>query len=361
MLLLNDSGIEDAIEKGLIKINPKPSKEQIQPATLDARIGKAKLYDSEVMEKTARWYNNLSWKKAVHCEPTDQFAKKFSGAKNEPFDIPSKSLAEIYFHEKIKFAFEDYYVLPELRSSMGRLGLSLINQRIEKDGFGRQYVSIYNNNPNTIRLYGQNRFVQLFFHPNRDDIPHSGHIVTDASEAKDITSKISNELQTFGAYLVFKLGDYVLQFRENIGIIDTKQKYEDFALYEKYETKNKFALNPGNSMIAQLTPKLKLPGDIGVQLLHKMPYCQRPGFLSPDPRQILLEDHRVNAGWVDPGYEGNVTAHPIVRKWRIDVKKGDDIAFGLIYRYTTPSKRLYGSRELSSHYQKSTGVGINAD
>ena len=71
----------------------------------------------------------------------------------------------------------------------------------------------------------------------------------------------------------------------------------------------------------------------------------------------FLEDHCVHAGWVDPGYKGHVTGQPLRRKFPAIIQKGEALALGRIFKYTSPVKRPYGSKELNSHYQNSTGVG----
>jgi len=64
----------------------------------------------------------------------------------------------------------------------------------------------------------------------------------------------------------------------------------------------------------------------------------------------------VSAGWVDPGYSGHITAHPIRYKIPRLLKKGDTFAYGVLYYYPKGVRRKYGEKSLDSHYQNSHGV-----
>ncbi len=355
LLLLNDNGIEEALKNGSIKVDGKLDADQIQPASLDIRIGRVKLYDHEAMKLTAQHFNQQA---KFDAEPTDGFAKVTEDAEGNHVDIPTASFVEIFFHESISYDHNKYFTTVDLRSSRGRMGLSLASRLVESSVEG-SYVRLWNFNPNTIRLYSNDKFVQLFFHPRSYKVPTDGYVVTDLDEVDSIAKKLG-EIKTYGPYLVFNLGEHLLKFKKDIGVIDTNKKYHDDELYQRYDTSKKVSILPGEAVIAQLAPRLNLPADIGIQLLHKIPYAQNPGFLTPDPSMAFVEGCVVNAGWVDPGYNGNVTAHPLRRKFPANLANGDAIALGLIYRYTRPVKRPYGSSALKSHYQNSTGDGAKS-
>lgn len=357
--LLNDAGIERAIKNGLISVNPRPTSDQVQPATLDLMVGKVKLYDEDVMKKTVLHFSKC-FSNDLDAEPTDEFAKIFEDKKDIPIDLPSNSFVEIYLHENVQFSPENYDVEVDLRSSRGKLGFSLQDMFIhkEKDGF---YIAVWNKNPNPIRLYGQDKFAQLFFYPKNDKIENNGYVVTNPGEAKDLASMVcKDKVEVLGSYLVFTLGSHILKFRKGLGVIDTREKYSDDFLYDKISTDKPVDILPGEAVITQLNPRLDLPSDVGIKILHKIPFAQTSGSFKPNLNHILLEDHAANAGWVDPGYSGNVTAHPLYRKWSVRVKKGDNIVFGVFYRYTSNTKRAYGSKGLDSHYQNSDGVGVRS-
>jgi len=219
-----------------------------------------------------------------------------------------------------------------------------------------KYVSLINNNPNPIVLYGQSKFGQLFFYPY--DIEKSdGYIVTDPEEAALIASNICvGDFEMYGPYVLLTVGDKVMKFKKNIGPIDTVKKRAKEEMYDTYGTLDGVILSPRESVICQLYPQLKLPSEIGLQILHYVPAVHSGfGGVGPDPNMLLIDNHSVNAGWVDPGYEGFVTAHPIRRKFRDRLYKGKPIALGLIYKYDQGVEVPYGSEVLGSHYQGSKG------
>jgi len=56
-LLLHGGGIRKAIQAGDIVIDPEVDENQLQPATLDVRIGMVRVYDQDAMAKTAEVQN----------------------------------------------------------------------------------------------------------------------------------------------------------------------------------------------------------------------------------------------------------------------------------------------------------------
>ena len=352
--ILSDRGILQAIDDGRISIGSY-TPDQIQPGSVDLRIGDVRIYDHEIM---ARTMSEFSARPPFKDEDSStDFARVIEGVKDTPIVIPSGAFAEIFIHDDIRFSPDDYIVNVDLRSSRGRLGLSLSENNLKEED-GRYYVSLWNRNPNPIVLYGQSKFAQLFFYP--DSPPADGYIVTDFDEAEDIAHKIvCDEMpELFGPYMVFYLGDHILKFREGFGPIDTKVDYSEDELYHVHDTSEPFILKPEDCIITQLHPKLRLPPDIGVQLFNYIPYAWRTGGFGPDLSHYGLEAHSANATWVDPGYDGNITGHPVMRNHKVKLNKGDPIALARIYRYDQPVLRPYGSdKKLGNHYQGSHGVG----
>lgn len=361
--LMADSGIKKAIETGVIKIKNGFTSDQLQPSTLDVRIGKVRVYDYTAMMRTASDYNRNVIKN-IDYEPISIYANFFPDEKDIPIDIPPFATAEIFFHEQLEYDSSLLDVTCDLRSSRGRLGLKPNSDRLEHDCDGF-YLSMTNFNPNTIRLYGQDKFAQLFFHPRNEDLKEGYIVVESPEEAYGIAKTLMGcEPHMHGLHVVFSVGDHVLQFKR-IGMIDTKKKYSDDELYIKHSTNEDVEnplvkIRPLEAVISQLSPRLKMPKDVGIKLLHVIPYVQVANEINsmwPNEKCIFLEPSVVNAGWVDPGYEGNVTAHPMNYKNTLRLVKGMPLAFGLIYKYETQVERAYGSKELNSHYQGSDGVG----
>ncbi|HIH11681.1 TPA: hypothetical protein HA241_05805 [Candidatus Woesearchaeota archaeon] len=358
--LLHDTGIREALEAGRIHIDRELLPDQIQPATLDVRIGKVRVYDTEAMRLTALVENaRLRVTLAdLDREPTDEFATVYPDEKDLPIILPPYSYTEITPHETIIWNPEDYFVTTDLRSSRGRLILQLAS-----DFFlpGQQHLAVWNWNPNPIILYGQSKFAQFFFHPNRDDLPNNGYVVTNDPEAKDLARTVFEDgVELLGPYLLFRLGDHLLRFKRDLGNIDTNKKYLDDQLYERKETTKPVHLGVQEPVIAQLHPYVKLPPDIGIKILGIAPFSQQSGFIRPNILMAGLEARCANAGWVDPGYEGYVTAHPFRFQNPVTLQRGDVLALGLFYKYSTSVGRAYGSPVLRSHYQGSTGTGTRS-
>jgi len=363
--ILSDRGIMAAAESGALQIKPLVEG-NIQPATLDVCIGKAYVYGPEEMAKAVEDYSRNSFGTAtsgnylefLDRDPTTKYAKVYPDIKDEAIVIPPGAYAEVFLHESIGFDPSVYEVEADLRSSRGRLGLSLGATKLLEDERGK-YLSVHNLNPNPIVLYGQSKFAQIFFYPNRE--AGDGYLVTDPIEAKNLaeSSVAEGKADMSGSYMVFGLGENVLKFRKNLGEIDTNNLPSKDRLYEEIKTDNGLKLGREECIIAQLTPKLKLGRDLGIHLLHSIPYRQRSQRFGINPGVAFLEGHSLNAGWVDPGYEGNVTAHPFMWRTDIELNKGCPIALGVLYKYSSGVQRGYGSEGLGSHYQGSSGEGAN--
>lgn len=339
--ILSDRGILRAIEQGKIKLKNPLIGNQIQPASLDVRIGKVLLYDQESRAKASEELTGLTFSEILNYEPSQKHAKVFPDQQDIPIDLPSRSFSEIYLHDHLDSI---YPVSIDLRSSRGRLELQMQN-------FNGEYISLWNKNPNTVRLYGRSRFAQLFFH-TLEDI--DGHIVVNSTEAEDIGKKIG--LKTYGPYVVFNLGEHAYKSKK-VGLIDTKIKNNPEDTHTELIINDSLNANVEETLIAQLSPRIDLPPDIGIQILHELPYAHSAyaGF-KPDTSTFLIERRCANAGWIDPGYCGNATAHIRHEKLPWEIKKGEPIALGVLFKFKEPVLRPYGHKELESNYQNSTGT-----
>jgi deoxycytidine triphosphate deaminase len=354
-LLLHDKGIREAIDRGLIRITPNITPDQIQPGSLDVRIGKVRVYDKESMKLGAMRLNN----QANDEEPTTEFSKIYPDIKDIKITIPPKSFVEIFFHEKI-FYNNDYSIIADLRSSRGRFGLCLADRMVHSEN-GEQYLRLWNNNPNPIRLYGHDKFAQIFFHTKNEKALHNGYTVINPSELNDLVKEITDRDNiTIGPYMMFFVGDNILKFKKKIGVIDTKNIISDEELYDFFDAKKEVKIMPEEASIIQLEPRIKLPANIGLRLLHDIPYALSSGLESQLYLACLISQaHRANAGWVDPGFEGRLTGHPNIRACPIRLKKGDFFALGEINKYFTNVDNPYGSESLNSHYDSDDIVSRN--
>ncbi len=338
MRVLNDHGIHDALSRGLVKVDKELEEEQFQPNTLDVRIGKVKIYD----------YNNREPIEGV-IDPDDILPTNIiSDKKDAEIILPGNSFAEIYLHEIIDFDKNDYMLGVDLRSSRGRNGLSLVNQHIEKDKEGNVFLPVRNLNPNPVKLYGHERFAQLFFYVVNNELPADGHVVGDVNEARGLCDALSDDvIKLEHNYILLNVGSRLLRYKTGVGMIDTRKQYEEEELFN-VRGEGTFTLSPGDVYILELEPELHVPDDMGISLLHQMPYKQRSGLLVPDPTLFFLESHRLNAGWVDSGYSGKVTAHPQRINTMGAYETGHPIVLGMIYKYDNAARRSYGDSELGS-------------
>jgi len=369
---LKDTGIRKAIESGLVKIN-NLTEDQFRPATLDLKIRDVRVYDQEVMFKTAEHHN----KSMMHIDeaiaeipenhehlkkdslknflmrfsdPTTEFAKYYPAEKDIPIDIPPGAFFEVFVD--IEYDPRLIHLTTDLRSSRARFNFKL-NSTIPIFEQGRFYIPIWNNNPNTIRLYGDERFTQLFFQPMKEE--GEGYIVTNPDEAFGIASKIcKSKFEMLRSYIIFNMGAEAYKFKENTGLIDTRNKPGNEELYNICTPP--FTINPGESIIAKLEPELELPDDVGIQILHDIPFLQQQGLTKPDSKQFFIDHHVCNGGWVDPGYKGKVTAHPYQYKLSRKLIQGKPLALGRIIKYKEPVETSYNSDKLDSHYQGSDGT-----
>ncbi len=308
---------------------------QIQPGSLDLRIGKVRVFDNGVRERIVEELASAGFP-ANDGGPSDEHAIRYPDEAGIVIDLPSRSWAEIRPHETI---VTDMMTRVDLRSSRGRLGL-----KIETNQNG--VLGVMNYNPNTIRLYGRTPFAQMFFHTEER---LGGRIVTDELEAEMIGHDLG--VKTLGPYLVFQLGESAYRFRD-VDLVDTGKKQD--GLYDEVRI-NDLVIPPLETIIAQLQPQIKVPDTVGIHLIDS-PYLQNPGFMSPDTEMFFAEGRRSNAGWVDPGYEGGVTAHLMRTKLPALYNTGQNIILGVIVKYDEPVERSYGDPGLNSHYQGSKGT-----
>jgi deoxycytidine triphosphate deaminase len=342
MRVLHDGGIRQAIKSGLIQSDKAIPDSQIQPGSLDVRIGQVKVYDKEVMRKNVLFYDKYG------TEPGDRFAIRYPDAQGRRILIPPGSFFEVYFHEELDCP--DYDLSFELRSSRGRLAIQPTSGigRVEEDAESRRFVSLWNKNPDPIILYGQTPFLQLFFHPH-DDVPYDGEVVTDRARIREISDLIFDSPVDFlNGFAVLTAGEHVIKLKQTYFPLDTNEKNEDH--YEKISLENPVFIGQDEPYICQVAPKMKLPPTIGVQILRSIPFLQ-----GHDLPMFMHDNHCVNAGWVDAGYDGHATAHLYRGVLPTELKKGDPVALAIIYEYLTPVERPYGSKELNSHYQNSKG------
>lgn len=355
--LLHDKGIRNAIENGWI--NGSFPDSHIQPASLDLRNLKVRVYDEEVRQKMYSQVNFANFEEVIAFDnkSTDgdfiNFAKVYEGYLNQKIPIPPGALAEIFVDLK-SFDPRIFSTSVDLRSSRGRIHLDLDGNSFMVDSDGSLYLRVTNKNRATINLYGQDKFAQAFFHPY-DKKYSCGEIVTDPKEAKELAKIVfENSIDLVGPYVVFRTGDKLTSFRREVKVIDTKHKAPKEDLYNDLNIGDGLPLLKGDTTIIPLEPSMKLPGNIGIQVLHDIPYYNEQGLTSLDHNVSSLPFTSCKAGWVDPGYSGKITAHPTIKR-NMELFVNFPLAFGRFFKYYDAVDRNYGDEKLNSHYQNSVG------
>ncbi len=344
--LLHDSGIKSAFSTEKIRSNVELLDEQFQPNTLDVRIGEVHLYDTSKMQTSNT--PNIPINPDL-IKPTTIFPDE----KGIPIIIPPNCFAEFYLHENLEYNHDEFELTADFKSSKGRLGLNMQSNYISQIN-GKDFIGIWNYNPNPILLYGRDRFAQLFFWVNGKE-KGDGRTLHKEEHVNQLCQSINPNLKNIGPYAAFQFAGTVHKFKENLGVIDSSKKYPENDLFDII-TDEKVTIYPHDCIITKLDPQLTIPNNVGLMLLHNIPFKQKENLLYPDPEMISLESHSLNAGWVDSGYIGHATAHVRKRKFPKELCKGDIIALGILVEYDIAVNREYGASTLKSNYQNNTGV-----
>lgn len=368
---LHDRGIQRLIKEEKLKITPFPAEEQFQPATLDVRVGDVAVYDDEVRRAAASALNEQhehilrtagndmrkAYAAIVDLEP--ECSPKRYAAGNDAL-IPSGALAEITLEERI-FLDDRYYVEPELRSSRGRAHFEI--QRFEYLGDGAYRLSVTNPNPNAIIVPGSSKFAQLFVNAKEPSTPHDGKILSDPyAITKALPDLADKQLVTSEGHLIFRLGKQALRFNTFGAALHLDTLPAKDELYTTIDLTKGYVQQPGEALVVQLEPGIKLPAHIGVLLMKRMPFAQPQGRTNPFYDRQMTDRTQIKAGWIDPGFPAldkaatTVTAHPYRAGLPSLLKTGQPFAVGLVYQYNTPVNHPYGSERLNSHYSGTKGL-----
>ncbi|MEA3230103.1 MAG: hypothetical protein U9P44_04255, partial [archaeon] len=173
--MFTDNQIKNFVDGGLISVMPAPVQKQFQPASLDWRIGAVEIFDKDTICLNQREYWKMFSETAEENEDMADFVKYIDGyvdslggnikylERDEPFIIEPGQQAMVYSLEQFRIP-DGLAVFSELRSSNGRRGLSPVDGFVQDLSYeGRIQMSVVNKNPNSLRLYGGDRFAQLFF------------------------------------------------------------------------------------------------------------------------------------------------------------------------------------------------------
>ena len=133
---------------------------------------------------------------------------------------------------------------------------------------------------------------------------------------------------------------FLLFNRAKHGVIDVKQKQDGLMTQVEVKDGEPFILHPGEFVLGSTLESIKLPNDIAGRIEGKS---------SLGRLGLLIHS---TAGYVDPGWEGNLTLElsnvsplPITLYYKMKIGQ---ISF---VRMTTPVDKPYGTKGLGSHYQ----------
>jgi len=145
-MILSDVSLRELMEEDKLVISPC-TEEQIQPASVDLRLGESFLkLDENMMES---------------MKLTDE--PQYRELKSEEIVIPPHSFLLASTREKISLP-ADLTAFVEGRSSIGRMGLFIQNAGWVDPGFkGRLTLELYNANRLPIKLLAGRRICQLVF------------------------------------------------------------------------------------------------------------------------------------------------------------------------------------------------------
>lgn len=133
---------------------------------------------------------------------------------------------------------------------------------------------------------------------------------------------------------------FLLFNRAKHGVIDVRQKQDELMTPVEIKGGEPFILHPGEFVLGSTLEWVKVPNDIAGRIEGKS---------SLGRLGLLIHS---TAGYVDPGWEGNLTLElsnvsplPIALYFKMKIGQ---ISF---IQMTTPVDKPYGSKELGSHYQ----------
>lgn len=150
-MILSDKTLQDLVYKqGLVQVNDKFTSDQIQPGSIDCRLGD----DFRIIDPNHRIQE---FGKEVHYFKLEQ-----------EYDDGSVLISPRQF---MLATTEEYFKLPsnltafvEGRSSIGRMGLCVQNAGWVDPGFeGKITLELYNESPNYIKLTPGQRVCQMVF------------------------------------------------------------------------------------------------------------------------------------------------------------------------------------------------------
>ncbi|NOQ37779.1 hypothetical protein GQ472_02715 [archaeon] len=370
--MLTDNQIRWLIDNSVVEISHFPTEKQFQPASFDWRIGAVEIFDDNTIYKNQLEYLRLFSEGPKADESYGDFINYIDDSvgnlpriietldKDKPFVLESGQKAIFYSLEQFDIP-DGLFLFSELRSSNGRRGLSPVGDLVQNLSYdGRVQMSIVNKNTNPLRFYGGDRFAQLFFEPadKLSNIPCAQLLGEEGIRTliSEGLLEVSPDVVIHNDQLVFTCSDTALSFKKELGTIDTREKYEDDVLYDKINLSEVYKLKEENLLVVKLEQYLKLSNQVGILL--KLSQSLNDGYLHDYKAGLNINhifNHKVGAGWVDPGYEGQVTIHDWTHFVNLLVE-GKAVMTGIVYYFPEPVGNSYGFDGLGSHYKNNGSI-----
>ncbi|MCW1296503.1 MAG: 2'-deoxycytidine 5'-triphosphate deaminase [Candidatus Parvarchaeota archaeon] len=325
-MILADSMIRAYMESGLIKIEPRPN--ELQPASIDLRLGKIFELESVKYPNLENLVKNNDNGFSEYVKAIDKLEEKIEIKYRElPFESDDSILlrkGKLYFFETLeRLCISDKVdeIFLASKSSLARLLVDLIplGKEVmykEKTPFSGKIFGNLISRVFDIKLYKNQKIMQCIF------------IEGSPTHISEI-----------------HVGDGFLKPVDG-GTIDVR--HLDNEIYEKLKDDHILLhhFTPGNEFFLAISNE-----DVD--------------FSSAENAGIILPYHSMKrtciAPFIDPGYKGKITLTLIGGAIPKIIKKGDGIADMLVHKMKGKVLRPYGHQELGSKYQGITEInGIRA-
>jgi len=347
LCMLSDRGIKQAIEQGLLKFTPVLEDRQIQPASIDLLL--------EKVDNSFPFYG--------------EWQKKYT-----PNTILKKSSIRLLTTQEIKFCNGLYPIL-ELRSSLRRLSCYVgLNGRLT--AFSNIFIEIINPSEIDIVLNPGDKIAQLLVNfydigkPRKDavwadpefgknyplirELEH-GTYVSSTQKAKKLMSEEYFKIEDaefLKGNLLIHAGNKAKVLRKEITVDFSKTKeisncFEDVNL--------PYRLMPNEHLVVETRENLELSEHIGIHFYDNLFGSLRARKISHSDR-VSADIHLINLpdGWIDPGYKGTFSRQPKTYYEKgVMIKPNDVLGYGYMFYFPNAVERVYGAKELGSHYQNS--------
>ncbi|MDO8563470.1 MAG: hypothetical protein Q7R87_00495, partial [Nanoarchaeota archaeon] len=379
--ILSDRGIKQAVREGFLILKPELDfdnlGERLQPATLDLKVGKI---DSYYDPGTA------------------------TGGYCEDLTLRANQVSWISFADDIAFSvkkgmtpqgscFFDKFL--DGRSSLLRLG-GVVCGNPDPCSFLGLESTIFHYAPNDLHFDSGERIAQAFIRvmPFAEtylvpfDVGDKPPYTLQGEEVRALDMGVQaknirqlkglaeaglmkvergngGEFDSWNGLILLHAKDAFRMKKVEGGIkFSERSKYSHENLFEPVDIRNKYDIREGEHLVVEVEEKFELSDKVGISVFNNLVGRNVPG--APKlrgfaPLDLISGDEGFRQGqvnlslinkrnsWIDPGYNGMMTAFPkLLGK---SVQKGDIVGYGQVFYFPKGVERPYGNKELGSQYQ----------